>query len=93
MIVAVPFATAVTSPVVALTVATAGLLEEYVTLLSVASAGDTVSVKSYEAPTVKSRLALSSATPVTETVDGADEPPNSSDAGDIVDSFTDSSAN
>ena len=67
VIVAVPAATAVTTP--SATVATVGSELSHVTVLSVAFSGVTVAVSVFVSPpTVSSREVLSSATPVTSTV-------------------------
>jgi hypothetical protein len=65
--VAVPAATAVTTPL-ELTVATEVLLLLHVTLLLVAFAGDTVAVKVAVWPTVKLNVVGDTVTPVTGTV-------------------------
>ena len=64
VIVALPAETAVTRPF-ASTVATALLLLDQVTLLSVASAGVMVAVNCFSSPTVNSNDVWSIATPVT----------------------------
>ena len=69
VMVAVPFATAVTTPLL-LTVATEVLLLDHVTFLFVALSGKTVAVSAVVAPAlVKVAEDLSSATPITDTVE------------------------
>jgi hypothetical protein len=68
VMIAVPPASAVTSPVVEFTIATVGVAEDHVTVLFVASDGATVAIRVSVPPLFRGSAVLFSVTPVTGTV-------------------------